>query len=63
MSEEDLWSTVDGYVAERLIGTDPDLEAALEDSARAGLPAIAVSAPQGKLLHLIARSISARRVL
>ncbi len=63
MSEEDLWSTVDGYIAERLIGTDPDLEAALEDSTRAGLPAIAVSAPQGKLLHLIARSISARRVL
>lgn len=63
MSEEDVWSTVDGYIAERLIGTDPDLEAALEDSTRAGLPAIAVSAPQGKLLHLIARSISARRVL
>ena len=54
---------MDDYVAERLIGPDPDLDRALADSADSGLPPIAVSAPQGKLLHLLARSIGARRIL
>jgi predicted O-methyltransferase YrrM len=63
VSDHDRWLRVDDYVNEMLIGADPDLEAALADSARAGLPAIAVSAPQGKLLQLIARGIGARRIL
>jgi predicted O-methyltransferase YrrM len=62
MSQE-LWSEVDRYVAERLLGEDPVLDAALSDSAAAGLPAIAVSPPQGKLLHLLARMHGARRIL
>ncbi|HWE57960.1 MAG TPA: O-methyltransferase [Acidimicrobiales bacterium] len=62
MSEQ-TWAEVDRYVSQRLIGTDDDLEAALAASEAAGLPAIAVSAPQGKLLHLMARSINARRIL
>ena len=37
--------------------------AALRDSAAAGLPAIQVSPPQGKLLHLLARTIGAHTVL
>lgn len=57
------WDEVDDYVSDRLIGPDADLDAALADSEKAGLPSIAVSAPQGKLLHLLARSIGARRVL
>jgi predicted O-methyltransferase YrrM len=57
------WTQVDSYVTERLVGDDPALEAALEDSRRAGLPAIAVSAPQGKLLYLTALSLGARRIL
>jgi predicted O-methyltransferase YrrM len=60
---EDTWSVVDEYVAEQLIGEDAALDAALAASAEAGLPAIAVSPPQGKLLHLLARSIGARSVL
>jgi predicted O-methyltransferase YrrM len=60
---EDTWMAVDEYVAEQLIGDDAALDAALAASAEAGLPAIAVSPPQGKLLHLLARSISARSVL
>ena len=61
MSER--WTEVDEYVTERLIGPDADLDAALTDTHAAGMPAIAVSAPQGKLLYLTARSIGARRIL
>jgi len=59
----DVWDRVDEYVTERLIGADPALDAALADSAAAGLPAIQVSAPQGKLLTLLARLAGARRIL
>ena len=59
----DIWDRVDEYVTERLIGADPALDAALADSAAAGLPAIQVSAPQGKLLQLLARLVGARRIL
>lgn len=63
MSQAQRWGEVDDYVAERLIGRDADLDAALAGSAEAGLPPIAVSAPQGKLLQLLARGIGARRIL
>jgi predicted O-methyltransferase YrrM len=59
----DIWERVDEYVTQRLVGTDPVLDAALADSAAAGLPAIQVSAPQGKLLRLLARLVGARRIL
>jgi predicted O-methyltransferase YrrM len=59
----DVWDRVDEYVTERLIGADPALDAALADSAAAGLPAIQVTAPQGKLLQLLARLVGARRIL
>ncbi len=63
MSDEQTWTAIDEYIAEQLIGEDAALDAALKASAEAGLPAIAVSPPQGKLLHLLARSIGARAVL
>lgn len=63
MSSEQRWSEVDGYIGEMLLGRDDALEAALRASAEAGLPAIAVSPPQGKLLHLLARVHGARRIL
>jgi predicted O-methyltransferase YrrM len=62
MSQE-LWSAVDDYIEEHLIGEDPVLEAALADSARAGLPSIALTPAQAKLLHLLARIHSARTIL
>lgn len=57
------WTAVDEYFAAHLIPTDPVLEAALEASAAAGLPAHNVSPTQGKLLFLLARIQGARRIL
>ena len=57
------WSSVDDYLASKLIAPDSALDAALSASAAAALPAIAVSPLQGRLLELIARSTGARKVL
>ncbi len=62
MSEQ-LWAEVDGYIEEQLLEADPALQAALQASADAGLPPIALSPAQGKLLHLLARMLGARRIL
>jgi predicted O-methyltransferase YrrM len=59
----DEWTAVDRYFEDRLIGDDPALDAALKASTKAGLPQIAVSPSQGKLLHLLAMSIGATRIL
>jgi len=60
---QDQWTAVDRYFAERLLPSDPVLEAALEASAAAGLPSINVSPVQGKYLHLLALATGARRIL
>jgi predicted O-methyltransferase YrrM len=57
------WSDVDAYIEDRLVAEDAALSAAIRDSAAAGLLAIAVSAAQGKMLHLLALSNGARRIL
>ena len=62
MSQE-RWTAVDSYISSSLIGPDRALDATLQASAAAGLPPIAVSPPQGKLLHLLARSIGASSIL
>ena len=59
----DLWTAVDTFGMAALGGDDAVLTAALAHSAAAGLPEIAVSTAQGKLLHLLAKSIGARRIL
>ena len=59
----ETWNAVDEYAAGLLIGPDPVLEQALRDSAQAGLPEIAVTANQGKLLNLLVRVHGARSVL
>lgn len=53
---QETWSAVDRYIAEHLVPPDAALDAALEESDRAGLPAISVSPPQGKLLTSCARA-------
>jgi predicted O-methyltransferase YrrM len=57
------WEAVDRYVTERLVGPDPALDGALRANAEGGLPAIDVSAPQGRFLELLARISGARRIL
>ena len=58
-----IWNDVDAYIEDRLVGEDEALSATIRESEAAGLPAIAVSAAQGKLLHLLAMSIGAKRIL
>jgi predicted O-methyltransferase YrrM len=59
----ELWNAVDSYIEEHLIEQDPLLEAALADSEAAGLPPIAVTPSQGKLLQLLVRMQGARTIL
>jgi predicted O-methyltransferase YrrM len=61
--DQGLWTAVDDFLAATLIPADSALEAALEASEAAGLPAICVTPNQGKLLHLLARVLFARRIL
>jgi predicted O-methyltransferase YrrM len=63
MSDQQAWNDVDAYVEAHLVGADPELEAATRDAEAGGLPPIAVSPPQGKLLYLLAKSLGARRIL
>ncbi|MEU0797419.1 O-methyltransferase [Amycolatopsis sp. NPDC005961] len=57
------WAEVDDYFSGALLAPDPVLDAALADSAAAGLPHIAVAPNQGKLLNLLARQAGARSIL
>jgi predicted O-methyltransferase YrrM len=57
------WTDVDGYTADLLVREDDALRAAAEQSAAAGLPPIAVSPNQGKLLHLLVRMQGASSIL
>ncbi|HWD07195.1 MAG TPA: O-methyltransferase [Amycolatopsis sp.] len=59
----ELWSTVDDYLADAVIPADPVLDAALAEADAAGLPPIAVSPTQGRLLNLLARLAGARSIL
>ena len=57
------WNAVDEFVGETLVEHDEALQGALEAAAAAGLPAIQVSPPQGKLLQILARLQGAQTVL
>ncbi len=60
---QDLWTAVDGYISQQLLPEDPVLEAALAAADAAGLPPIAITPNQGKLLELLARIHNARSIL
>jgi predicted O-methyltransferase YrrM len=60
---QEQWTAVDRYISDTVVPSDSALDAALEASTKAELPAIAVTANQGKLLHILARLVDARRVL
>ncbi|RVD55263.1 O-methyltransferase [Mesorhizobium sp. M2D.F.Ca.ET.185.01.1.1] len=57
------WTAVDDYIVSSLFEADPALDAVLKVNREQGLPAIDVSAAQGKLLSLLVRVRGAKRVL
>src|SRR5256885_4609149 len=59
----EVWTGVDRYLMDLFVPADPALDGALESSAAAGLPEINVSAPLGKMLHILARIQGARNIL
>lgn len=61
--DEKLAQGIDAYIERMFVPRDEPLEQGLEDAEKAGLPAINVSANEGKLLYLITRIARARRVL
>jgi len=61
--DPETFAAVDRFIGETVAVDDEALVAAVEAAAAAGLPEIQVSPPQGKLLHLLARSIGAKRIL
>ncbi len=61
--DQNTWTSVDSYISDLLIPTDPVLEETLKSSAEAGLPPHNVAPNQGKMLELFARLQGARRVL
>jgi predicted O-methyltransferase YrrM len=58
-----LWTSVDEYISSLCLPADPVLDAAVEASEAAGLPSIAVSPAQGKLLYLLALTRQAHSIL
>jgi predicted O-methyltransferase YrrM len=61
--DQDLWTALDDYIVEHLLEPDAALDAAVASSEEAGLPPIAITANQGKLLQLLARVHGARTIL
>lgn len=57
------WAGVDSYLTGVVVHPAPELVAAVQESAAAGLPPIEVSPGQGKFLELTARLAGARRIL
>ena len=62
-TDDPRWTRVDEYLEELFTPADPALDATLGSTSAAGLPTIQVSATQGKLLHVMAKAMGARRIL
>jgi predicted O-methyltransferase YrrM len=60
---DQVWADVDEFFESNLLPADDVLRATLETNVAEQLPPIAVTPPQGKLLHLLARACGARRIL
>jgi len=61
--DEAVFHRMDEYLCGALLPADPVLDEVLAASDTAGLPAIAVSPAQGRMLHLFALMTGARRIL
>ena len=60
---QQIWTKSDVYHNSFLVPKDEVLDNIVENSKANGLRDIAVSAAQGKFLHLLARSIGAKKIL
>jgi predicted O-methyltransferase YrrM len=60
---DQVWADVDDFFISNLLPADDVLRETLETNVAEQLPPIAVTPPQGKLLHLLARACGARRIL
>ena len=60
---QETWDAVDAYFNALLVPTDAALDAALQMTAEAGIPAMQVAPNQGKLLAILAQAIGAGRAL
>jgi predicted O-methyltransferase YrrM len=60
---QEQWNEVDRYINEKLVPADAVLAATMEANGAAGLPSIDVAPNQGKMLHLLALTRDARRIL
>jgi len=58
-----LWTEVERYFDGLLLPADPMMESVLKVSSSAGLPPISVTPSQGRLLWMLARVQSSRRIL
>jgi len=62
-ASQETWDDVDAYIEDMLLEPDDALEEAVRFSAAEGLPQIAVSPAQGRMLHLLARIHHAELIL
>jgi predicted O-methyltransferase YrrM len=60
---KETWKRVDQYFTDALIASGDGFNAAMEANRKADLPAIDVTALQGKFLEILVRATGARRVL
>lgn len=60
---QEIWTKSDIYHNSFLIPKDEALDSIVANNKENGLRDVAVSAAQGKFLHLIARSIGAKKIL
>ncbi|GGC75625.1 O-methyltransferase [Enterococcus wangshanyuanii] len=60
---EHLFSEVDAYFSEKLVGNDPLFDKLLQNNEKYGLPPHDVSPSQGKFLYLLAKIKGAKRIL
>jgi predicted O-methyltransferase YrrM len=61
--DQETFSAVDRFIGETIVEEDEALRGAVAAAEAAGLPAIQVSPPQGKLLQLLVRLVGAKRIL
>jgi predicted O-methyltransferase YrrM len=61
--DQEIFSKVDRFIGETIAEEDEALKGVVEAAETAGLPAIQVSPPQGKLLQLLVRLVGAKKIL